>query len=148
MKHLRFPERRQRVRVITLKNVAWLSGALFLLFLAYSLYNELRPRNASQERLYERRGADAAPKRKPSAAIEAHPVSDETFAVPQFVERPAPPAPSTIAPPSIPAARRRPPPTLKEAARSGKRISVSGGAEGVRVEVTATTERAAPPDRF
>jgi len=49
----RFPERRQSTRFLTLKNAAWFFGGLFALFIAYSSYNELSPRNESRERLYE-----------------------------------------------------------------------------------------------
>ncbi len=146
MKHARLPERRQRLRFLTLKNAAWFFGALFLLFIAYSLYNELRPRDASREQLSERGREGASSNRKPSTVIEEQPISDETLANSRLIER-APPPPSA-APPPIPTSARRPIPTLKEAKQSGERISITDGADGLRVEVTTTTESSAPPDRF
>jgi hypothetical protein len=52
-----FPERRQSLRILTLKNAAWLLGILLALFIAYSIYNELRP----AQRLGERRGGPPPP---------------------------------------------------------------------------------------
>lgn len=56
------PERRQHLRILTLKNAGWVVLGSILLFLAYSAWNELRPRDSSREQLYER-GTAGAPRR-------------------------------------------------------------------------------------
>jgi hypothetical protein len=148
------PERRRHPRIVTLKNAAWLAGALIVLFIAVSTWNELRT-GASSGGLLSRESADAAPATapRPAAIIEEPPIADRTFAVrgggANTLEPQAPPpsAPPVAAPES---SRRHG--TLKEARERGDRIVVSGGPEGVRADakpVPATaTETVVPPDRL
>ena len=62
------PERRQHLRIVTLKNAMWLFVALSVLFIAFSAWNELRPPDPSRESLSERGsvGATPAPDSKPA----------------------------------------------------------------------------------
>ena len=133
------PERRQHVRIVTLKNAAWLLGGSIVLFLAISAWNELRPRDPSRQRLYERGSAATTPAAAPSPAetIE-EPITEQTFTV-RGGANPLAPQPSSSSPPSAPVVATAERPrhvTLKEALRRGERVVVTGGAEGVRVEAT------------
>ena len=139
----KFPERRQGIRFLTLKNAAWVLGGLVVLFIAYSSYNELRPPNASRKRLYERSSAGplTTPVRKPAEVIEeGRRSSRESFATPNLAE-PARPLPRYVPPPEQPI------PTLKTTRQRGGRTVITGDADGLRVEVrpATTTETAKPP---
>ena len=150
------PERRQHLRIITLKNAAWLLGGLIALFVAFSTWNELRPRDPARERLYERGSAGTTPVPKPRQAevIEERPIDDRTstFGGSAYPLTPAPPLPP-LPPPAAPVAttgeraRRL---TLKQARQRGERIVITGGAEGVSVGAkpapATTTEPEVPPD--
>lgn len=140
------PERRRRVRILTLKNAAWAAGGLIVLFAAFSAWNELRPTDSSRDRLYQR-GSDALPaktERAPAQTVEEVPVSDQTFTVRNGAHplAPPPPPPTAAAPVASAEPTRRV--TLTESRRRGQRVTISGGAEGVSVETTPAT----PPDRF
>ena len=125
----KFPERRRGIRFLTLKNAAWVFGGLFVLFIAYSSYNELRPRKASRDRLSERgiTAPPTTPVREPVEVIEEGRASyrESTFATASPVDRPLP---RYVPPPE------KPIPTLKETRQRGGRTVVTGGAEGLRVE--------------
>jgi len=128
------------MRFLTLKNAAWVLGGLFVLFIAYSAYNELRPGNKSRARLSEQ-GSTApvtAPVQKPVEVIEEGRQSSREFAEPERR------LPVYVPPPE------KPIPTLKETRQRGGRTVITGGAEGLRVEErprTTTTETAPPPER-
>lgn len=149
-----FPERRQHLRIVTLKNAAWLLGALIVFFLAYSTWNELRPRDPSRERLYERSSAGTTPAAAPAPAeaIEEPPIADETFTIRGGANPLVPPPPPPPPPAAVATAERPRRSTLKEARQRGERVVITGGAQGVRVEATpapaTTTQPAIPPDRF
>ena len=140
------PERRRHLRILTLKNAAWIGGTLAILFIAFTVWNEVRSRGALHERLSERTVALPAAERAPAEVIEEQPVSDETFATRHNARQlEAPPPPAAV---PAPTAERARPLTLKEARERGERVVVTGGAEGVSVESTraaAKTERAVPP---
>lgn len=127
----KFPERRRRIRLLTLKNTAWFLGGLFVLFIAYSSYNELRSGNGSRARLSEQ--GDTAPVTTPVPktveVIEEGRQSsrDSSLATPTFAE-PERRLPVYVPPPE------KPIPTLKETRQRGGRTVITGGAEGLRVE--------------
>lgn len=149
------PERRQHVRIVTLKNAAWLLGGLIVLFLAFSAWNELRPGDPSRERLSQRGsgGTPPAAAPRPAKAIAEQPVADQTFTVGGGADPLVPPPPPPPSPAAVPTTAERPRRvTLKEARQRGERIVITGGAEGVRVEATPApatmTDTTVPPDRF
>ncbi|HEV7239359.1 MAG TPA: hypothetical protein VGQ36_08975 [Thermoanaerobaculia bacterium] len=142
----KFPERRHSTRFLTLKNAAWIFGGLLALFIAYSAYNEMRPRNASRGRLYERGSAGSVTTtvRKPAEVIEeGRRSSHDGFATPSLAE-PARPLPRYVPPPEQPIS------TLKTTRQRGGRTVITGDADGLRVDVrpATTTETAPPPERF
>ncbi len=151
---LALPERRRRLRLVTLKNAAWIFAGLLAIFIAVSTFNELRPHDASREQLYQR-GSAAAPapaEREPATAVQQRPIVDETsiarrnaHTLTRSLPEPTPAAP-------VAAAERPRRLTLKEARERGERIVVTGGAEGVRVQATPEpapkTEITVPPDGF
>src|SRR5687767_11225884 len=80
---MKFPERRQSLRVVTLKNAAWVAVALFAFFLVYSTYNELRSVDPSRERLYERgRVTTTTTTAKPAEVVGETPAPSVTYDVP------------------------------------------------------------------
>jgi hypothetical protein len=67
------PERRSGVRIVTLKNAAWLALSVVVLFVAYSSYMEHRSRGTSDYgRLYDSR-IDATTAPPPSSPPDAAP---------------------------------------------------------------------------
>ena len=141
----KLPDRRQSLRVVTLKNAAWLFGGLLAAFLIFSAYNELVSGSATRERLSERgRAAQPAAAAKPTV-VEEGAVTDETYAnrglargsrtvspITSVAPAAAPPAP----PPPAPRKKLR---TLKETRESGGKTVISGDADGLQVEQPATT---------
>lgn len=152
------PERRQHLRIVTLKNAAWLLGGLIVLFLAVSAWNELRPADASRERLYERGSGATTPATTTPAApaapdtIEERPIADHTYSVRGRESGLAAPPPSPPPAAAVAATERPSHVTFEEARQRGERIVITGGAEGMRVEARPAsaipTETAVPPDRF
>jgi hypothetical protein len=148
------PERRRHWRIVTLKNAAWLAGGLIVLFLALSAWNEVRPRSASRERLYQRGSSSGTPppaRPRPADVVEETPVTDETYAAHrQSGGLLAPPPVSTPAPATVATSKAHQRPTLAEARQRGQRIVVTGGEEGVRVDTApaTATQTAIPPDLF
>lgn len=145
-------ERRQHLRIVTLKNAAWLLGGLVVFFIAFSAWNELRPADPSRERLYERGGTPTtrSAARAATNVIEEHPITDHTFSVRGGEKRLTPPPPSPTSAAAVAPAERPRQITFKEARQRGERIVIAGGAEGVRVNARAApaspTEIAVPPD--
>ncbi|HEX2122781.1 MAG TPA: hypothetical protein VHL59_14180 [Thermoanaerobaculia bacterium] len=133
---VRLPERRQGMRILTLKNAVWVLVGLVAFFILFSAYNEHSPRDASRDSLSQRRaeGPPAATARKPAAAPDT-PVAEE-----EAVVEPEPPPP---APPVVPVRTPARTPTLKETRQRGGRVVITGGAEGVQVEVRPA--RKSPP---
>jgi hypothetical protein len=146
------PERRSGFRIFTLKNAGWLALSLTVLFLLFSMYMERRSRGASNYgRLYDRRIDATRPAAKP--------VQREI--VTEAPERPAPVVRRDVlldrreeashdlatsaetATTAAPAVRQ--PVRLR---RDGDRVVISGGSEGVRVDVQPAppTATAPPPD--
>lgn len=146
------PERRRHWRIVTLKNAAWLLGGLIVLFLALSAWNEVRPRDPSRERLYQRGtgGTLPAPPTRPAEVVEEQPIADRTSAVRRDSGLLAPPRASAPSPVPVATSERPRRMTLKEARRRGQRVVITGGAEGLRVEAApapaTTTETTVPPD--
>lgn len=121
----KFPERRRRIRLLTLKNAAWFLGGLFVLFIAYSSYNELRSGNGSRARLSEQ--TNTAPLTTPvPKTVEVIEEGRQSLATPTFAE-PERRLPVYVPPPE------KPIPTLKETRQRGGRTVITGGAEGLHV---------------
>jgi hypothetical protein len=143
-------EQRQHIRILTLKNAAWAFGGLLIVFIVVSAWNELKPENTSRKRLYERGSVSAPPAPETVEVSDDRTISDQTYAN-RGAERslgPAtPPARSTA---SVPPPPRRP--TLKETRQRGGKMTITGDADGLKVEVepAAATPpaRSVPPDRF
>jgi hypothetical protein len=141
------PDRRRGIRILTLKNAGWLALSLTVLFFVYSFYIEHRTHSdATYGRLYGRRiAATVPPPQQPPLDVIT-----EAPGQPQPVERRdvlqnrqddalgvTPPATATPAAPQ--------PVRLR---RNGDRVVVSGGAEGVRVDVQPAPPAATvPPPR-
>lgn len=128
------PERRSGIRIITLKNAGWLLLSLAVLFVLFSAYMERRSRGTeSYGRLYERRIEDtrpAAPQAKPEVLTEApeQPVERRDVLLNRQEEAPAETV--TVATSVAPPPRKPIPPR-----RGDERVVISGGSEGVRVDI-------------
>jgi len=138
-----FPERRQGVRWLTLKNAARAAIVLVVAFFLLSIWSEFRPAHSGNSVLQQRRAAAPEPRavahepydvvREGSTSYPAPGVigSDTAAAVP----RPAPPVPQKpVEPQASPLGK-------------GQRIVISGGAEGVQVHVGPRAP-IVPPRRF
>lgn len=137
------PERRSGFRILTLKNAGWLALSLTVLFLIFSAYMERRSRGTENYgRLYDRRieaTRPAAPQAKPEVVTEApeRPVERRDVLLNRQEEEPA--ATATAAAPVVPPDRKPIRPR-----RGDERVVISGGSDGVRVDIqpappTATT---------
>ncbi len=147
--HVPSLDRRSRFRIVTLKNAAWTALAILVIFVTISIYREKRAPGADEHgRLYNRRLAEpAAPQDVAPGPIveEQQPVAEQPGADPTLLDAArreqflrttttAPPVPATTAAP--PATASSPPtPSLREVKRSGGRVVITGGAEGVTTEV-------------
>ena len=130
---MKYPERRQRTRIVTLRNFAWLTLVSLLAFAAVSLRSELRGRHMHDYGRIIDHQLDAKVERKPVEVVE-----DLTPAAPQptrsepmevvSLDEPAPPpaavsSAATIAP--VP---------------GESRVAIVGGPEGVKL-VQQTAQR-------
>ena len=122
-----FPERRQHVRIVTLRNFGWLSLAVVVVFAAISIRSELRGRNMHDYgRLVDRQLKTEIEPRKPVEVIE---------------ENAPAAAPRTQSEPMIIIDANTPPPQQSAAAMSPQfapppgdgRVAIVGGPEGVTV---------------
>jgi hypothetical protein len=143
------PDRRSGIRIVTLKNAGWLALSLTVLFLVYSAYMERRSHGASDYgRLYDRRieatrpAAPPAPREvvveapEPPAAV----VRRDVLLNRQEEASPDLPPSAATATTAAPAVRR--PVRLR---RDGERVVISGGTEGVRVDVQPAPPTATAP---
>lgn len=146
------PERRSGMRIMTLKNAAWFALSMTVLFFIFTAYMERRSRGAANYgRLYDSRIDEtrpATPRPQPEIVTEApeRPVMRRDVLQDSTDQDPLDPTTSADAvttASTAPAARQ--PVRLR---RSGERVVISGGTEGVRVDVQPPTSTAtAPPPR-
>lgn len=160
------PERRQSTRIVTLKNAAWVFGVILALLVVVSAWNERRYRSPeARGRLQRSREAPAAPVARPMEVVEEPVSSDSATPRPVYLrdgrplelDTPAPTPPAqTPYRPSVAAPEPKAGPTLKETKKRGGRTVITGGADGVRVDVEpatttrpelTTTQPPNPPDR-
>lgn len=144
--HLR-PERRSGIRILTLKNAGWLALSLTVLFLIFSAYMERRSRGeSSYGRLFDQRieaTRPASPPAQPEVVVEAperqavrHDVLQDRRDEDANGLTTSAETATAAAPAARPNARRR---------RAGERVVISGGAEGVRVDVQPAPPTATAP---
>lgn len=138
-----YPERRHGVRLLTLKNAARAAILLVVAFFLLSLWSEFRPAHSGDSVLEDRAlGEPQAVTREPfdvvrEGSTRSYPPagvirSDPTTAVPAV--RPAPPK-----------VERKPVEPQESPLGKGKRIVISGGAEGVQLHVDAPPPAPPPP---
>ena len=117
-----YPERRQHIRIVTMRNFAWFTMVLLLVFAAISLRSELRgrhmhdygrltPRQVVQEKV-EQQPVEVVNEGAPSAPVQS--------LSPQMVTEQ-----STIITPAQPA--------VMEPPRGNTRVAIVGGPEGVTI---------------
>lgn len=120
-----YPERRQHIRIVTLRNFAWFTMAFLLVFAAISLRSELRgrhmhdygrltPRQVVQEKI-EQQPVEVVNEAAPSAPVQSLTPPQMTIA-----------EQSTIVTPVAPA-------TMQLPARGNARVAIVGGPEGVTI---------------
>jgi hypothetical protein len=119
------PERRQHVRIVTLRNFAWFTLASLLAFAAISLRSELRGRHMHDYGRLIDHQIDAKVERKPVEVVE-----DSTPAAPQSTHSEPMEVVSLDAPTPPPAAVS----SASVAPVPGEsRVAIVGGPEGVRL---------------
>ena len=133
------PERRQSMRIVTLRNFGWFSIALLVAFGAITIRSEMRGRHMHDYgRLYGRQLTRDVVKKEPvevvteaqAAAVPA--IADQTPVVQPMLVLPADPLDGTIAaePQQVQATVISP--SVAPRARAS-RVAIVGGAEGVTV---------------
>ncbi len=132
----RFPERRQRVRVLTLKNLARFVIVAVVVFIAVNLWSEVRGRHAKEYgRLYSHE-LKSTPQVKPQLDVvqEAPAVADRVGSDPMLLAPAAREEKYLTATPPAPVGAPVAVRPIQAAAASGDRITISN--EGVGVVVT------------
>ncbi len=132
------PERRSGVRILTLKNAGWLALSVAVLFFVFSSYMEHRTRGREGfGRLYDSRIDDArgsSPAARPEVVLEAQepPAGDggtlRSGRGDVLLEATASAEPAAVE--AAPVAAKRP----VRLRRDGGRVTITGGADGVRVD--------------
>jgi len=120
-----FPERRQHVRIVTLRNFGWLTIVMLIAFCAITVRSELRGRNSRDYgRLLDRQITVDAPQPKPVETVsEAEPpIADHTPAMTLMPVEPAPQQQTMI------------PVAVSPQYRAGdSRVAIVGGSDGVAI---------------
>ena len=126
------PERRKRFRILTLKNLGYALIAFLVFLAAANVISEMRPaRHGDYGRLVLReRRQDVTPKYAPMVVHEAE-VPDVT----PFGGAVSLSVPGDAAPPAL---LQEPTRATLSSTTAGSRVTITGGADGVRVETTAT----------
>ncbi len=118
------PERRQRRRIVTLRNFAWLTLVSLLAFAAISLRSELRGRHMHDYGRLVDHQVDAKIERKPVEVIDESTPAPQTRSEPmEVVSLDAPPTPPPVA---VSSASVAPVP-------GDSRVAIVGGPEGVKI---------------
>ena len=135
-----FPERRQGVRWLTLKNAARAAIVLIAAFFLLSIWSEFRPAHSGDSVLQSR------------AAPEREAVTREPYDVVREGSARSYPATGVIGGDTTTAAPRAAPPVQRKTVEpqasplgQGKRIVISGGAEGVQLHVGPPPPVPPPP---
>jgi len=130
------PERRQRMRIVTLRNFGWLMIALLVVFGAITIRSEMRGRHMHDYgRLYDRRILPNVPRKEP--AVE---VVKEAAAAPQIADQTPAFEPTLVLPvdptvESIEVSQQQATiiaPAVAPRARDS-RVAIVGGPEGVAI---------------
>jgi hypothetical protein len=140
------PERRSSLRIITLKNAGWLALSIIALLIATSAFTRFRsPRNSDHHLLYDQKIGAATPSKPsppPETVSEASPGREidasrrEKFLTVEPSTAVAPEAAATE--PSTTPAVTQP---IRLGRTGGERVVISGGSEGVRVDVQPAPRR-------
>lgn len=126
------PERRQRVRIVTLRNFAWFTLVSLLAFAAISLRSELRGRHMHDYGRLIDRQIDAKVERKPVEVINESTPVPQTRSEPMELVSLDTPTPPPVA---VSSASVAPVP-------GASRVAIVGGPEGVKmVQETARRPR-------
>ena len=139
------PERRSGTRIVTLKNAGWLALAVTVLFLIVSAYMERRARGGENYgRLYDERIESSNP---PPAAAPPEVILEEAEAPPARPDSRRRDellgVTSTMTEPVATAAPAIPPPVRRR--RGDGRVVITGGTEGVRMDVQPPAPQPQPP---
>jgi hypothetical protein len=135
-RHMIIPERRARTRVLTLKNVVRTAIGLVVAFILLSFWSAWRPAHSGTS-LFEPRAASSEP---PAVPGEPLPVVSEgsvhDYPDAQLIVHDAP------LPPAPPVARENTVEPRESPLGTGRKIVISGGREGVYLNVEPPQQRA------
>jgi len=124
---MKVPERRQHVRIVTLRNFGWLTLAMALAFIAISIRSELRGRHMQDYGRLVDRQMQTDIQRKPVEVVEESVPATEAAAAPQSEPMMIEPADGAVQPAPTLSAQVVPP------ARGDSRVAIVGGPEGVTI---------------
>ncbi|HEV8658300.1 MAG TPA: hypothetical protein VGS96_06695 [Thermoanaerobaculia bacterium] len=138
------PERRNSLRIITLKNAGWLALSLIVLLIAMSAFTRFRsPRKSDHHLLYDQKigaATPSKPSRPPETVSEASPGREIDASRREKFLTVEPVTATATEPTQLSTA-----PALTQPIRLGRngggRVVISGGSDGVRVDVQPAPRR-------
>jgi hypothetical protein len=122
------PERRQHVRIVTLRNFGWLTLALAIAFIAISFRSELRGRHMNDYgRLTRHQYTPPDAEHRPVEVIEEGTASEPLQPAQEMVVVPVDQPPQMQMPEAVVTSQVMPAPA------DGSRVTIVGGPEGVTI---------------
>jgi len=129
----RYPERRQHVRIVTLRNFAWLTLASVLILAAINVMSELRAPHANDYGRILDKQIIASPDSATTQTAAVTPVEEgASVGSENLVDNPAPVTPVQAAPAPPPQLTTSPTPIAADANGTGK-IAIIGDESGVAI---------------
>ena len=129
----RYPERRQHVRIVTLRNFAWLTLASVLILAAINVMSELRAPHANDYGRILDKQIIASPDSATTQTAAVTPVEEgASVGSENLVDNPTPVTPVQAAPAPLPQLTTSPAPIAADANGTGK-IAIVGDESGVAI---------------
>lgn len=129
----RYPERRQHIRIVTLRNFAWLTLASVLILAAINVMSELRAPHANDYGRILNKQIIASPEPSTTQTAEVTPVEEgASVGSENLVDNPAPVTPVQAAPAPPPQLTTSPTAIAADANGTGK-VAIVGDESGVAI---------------
>ena len=128
---MRFPERRQHVRIVTLRNFGYLSIALLIVFAVVTVRSEMRGRHMNEYgRLLDRQLEREVPQPKPVEVVEESETAPAPAAPaqPMYIEEPGLTTEASTVTPMLTTVQQPMPARSRDS-----RVAIVGGPEGVAI---------------
>ncbi|HEY3052711.1 MAG TPA: hypothetical protein VGK04_04905 [Thermoanaerobaculia bacterium] len=141
---LQYLERRSSLRIMTLKNAGWAALSIIALLIATSAFTRFRShKNSDHHLLYDQKigaAAPAKPSPPPEMVTEASPGREiDSSRREKFLT--VEPSTTTVMAPAQPSTAPAVSQPIRLGRNGGGRVVISGGSEGVRVDVQPAPRR-------